>query len=550
MSDSLKIWADFLKKRWGIYTIGVFTVILTNICQVLTTRMYGWLIDFFSGNKVPFFVGDQKTVFLNLFILLVVTRVLLTLGRYGWRITLGRQTHYSASFLRKKIWEHVLYFKFSDLEKGFSKGVLMNNSNSDVGSARLIFGMTIIAIIDLLFLVIFCLWAMIAINITLTAATLGVMLLLPLIMKKLNAKEMQNYEVAQDALSSFDDLVVQSVASIRLQKITQTGEVWARRLTTSADEYRLKRLKAIFVSLLYIPVMGGASFFSYLILFVLGIGLTLKGQMSVGDFVAMQGLIVLIQDPLGEFGFIISEWRKGLTSLRRLNSVYSQRQDSSLITSGNNVLKNEMLLEVKNLSFGHEKDKDIIRDLNLSLRRGERLGIRGPIGSGKSTLVKLLCGFERAHKGEIKFYGKDFSHYPHSELRKGITVVPQRPFLFSGPLRQNISMDQNLTDEEIWHFLEMADLKEDVAQFKAGLDTDLGEWGINLSGGQKQRLTLARALAKKPDFLLLDDCLSAVDTVTEEKILKNIDKELAQTTLIWVAHRASTLKYCHKIINL
>lgn len=547
MTSTLKIWAEFLKKRWVIYTLGVLTVILTNICQVLTTRIYGWLIDFFSGNKIPLFFQNQ---FPKIFFWLFITRLSLTLGRYGWRITLGRQTHYSASYLRKKIWEHVLYFKFADLEKVFSKGILMNSSNSDVGSARLIFGMTIIAIVDLLFLVIFCLWAMISINGYLTAATLSVMLLLPVIMRKLNAREMKNYEVAQEALSSFDDLVVQSVASIRLQKITQTGGVWSKRLTLSANDYRLKRLKASFVSLLYIPVMGGASFFSYVVLFVLGIGFTIKGKMSVGDFVAMQGLVVLLQEPMGEFGFIISEWRKGLTSLRRLNSIYSHTQDSSLINPGDKVLKNDLLLEVKNLSFFHEKDKYIIRDLNLSLKRGERLGIRGPIGSGKSTLVKLLCGFERSYEGEIKFYGKDFSSYPHSELRKGITVVPQRPFLFSGPLRQNISMDQNLSDKEIWHFLEMADLKEDVQRFKAGLDTDLGEWGINLSGGQKQRLTLARALARKPDFLLLDDCLSAVDTVTEEKILKNIDKELANTTLIWVAHRASTLKYCHKTIEL
>ena len=546
MASSQKIWTDFVKGRWGIYTLGVLTVILTNICQVLTTRIYGWLIDLFSLNKIPSFFDNK---FLNIFLLLVVTRIFITIGRFGWRVTLGRQTHYSASFLRKKIWEHVLYFKFSDLDRVFSKGILMNNANSDVGSARLIFGMTIIGIIDLLFLVLFCLYAMISINGYLTAATLGVMVLLPLLMKKLNAKEMKNYEVAQEALSSFDDLVVQSVGSIRLQKITQTGAAWSKRLTLSADDYRVKRLRAVFVSLLYIPVMGGTSFFSYMILFILGIGLTINKQMSVGDFVAMQGLIVLLQDPLGEFGFIISEWRKGVTSLRRLNAIYSNKQDPSLISLGNNVLKNDQILEVKNLSFFHD-DKIIISDLNFSLKRGERLGIRGPIGSGKTTLVKLLCGFERSYQGEIKFYGKDFSHYPHPELRKGITVVPQRPFLFSGPLRQNISMDQHLSDQEIWHYLELADLKSDVLQFKNGLDTDLGEWGINLSGGQKQRLTLARALARRPDFLLLDDCLSAVDTVTEEKILKNIDRELADTTLIWVAHRASTLKYCHKTIEL
>ncbi len=543
MSDSLKIWKDFVKTRWPFYLVGIFTVILTNICQVLTTRTYGYLIDLFSGKGIPWFNGPKA--FLHLFFFLLTVRIFLTLGRYGWRITLGRQTHYSAAVLRRKIWENVLYFKFSDLEKKFSKGILMNSSNSDVTSARMIFGMTIIAIVDLLFLVIFCLWAMLSINISLTFASLGVILVLPLLMKKLNAKEMRNYEVAQEALSSFDDMVVQSVSSIRLQKITQTGSVWVKRLTQSADEYRLKRLKAVFVSLLYIPVMGGTSFFSYMVLFIMGIGLTMKGQMTVGDFVAMQGLIVLLQDPLGEFGFIISEWRKGVTSLKRLNSIYSHNQDNSLLSSGGTVSKNEIILEVNNLSYA-----SIIQDFNVSLKRGERLGIRGPIGSGKTTLIKLLGGFERSHGGEIKFYGKNFSDYPHSELRKGITVVPQRPFLFSGPLRQNISMDRQLTDEEIWHYLELADLKTDVLQFKNGLDTDLGEWGINLSGGQKQRMTLARALARRPDFLLLDDCLSAVDTVTEEKILKNIDKELADTTLIWVAHRESTLKYCHKIIEL
>jgi ATP-binding cassette subfamily B protein len=426
----------------------------------------------------------------------------------------------------------------------------MNSSNSDVSSARLIFGMTIIAIIDLLFLVLFCLWAMISINPMLTAATLGVILILPLLMKRLNAVEMKNYEVAQEALSSFDDQVVQSISSIRLQKVSQSGEIWTKRLTQSANDYRLKRLKAVFISLFYIPVMGGATFLSYVVLFFLGINLTIKGVISVGDFVAMQGLVVLLQEPLGEFGFIVSEWRKGVTSLRRLNSIFSNPMDQSLKVSGKNILKNDSILEVSHLSFFHEEGKYIIKDLNLGIKRGERLGIRGPIGSGKTTLVKLLSGIERSYAGEIKFYGNDFSKYPHNALRSNITVVPQKPFLFSGPLRQNISMDQNLSDEQIWHYLDLAELREDVENFKSKLDTDLGEWGINLSGGQKQRLTLARALAKRPDFLLLDDCLSAVDVTTEEKILKNIDRELKDTTLIWVAHRASTLKYCHKIIEL
>ena len=135
-------------------------------------------------------------------------------------------------------------------------------------------------------------------------------------------------------------------------------------------------------------------------------------------------------------------------------------------------------------------------------------------------------------------------------MRKSICFVPQKPFLFASTIRENICMDRDFSDEEVWHALEVAGLTRDVKAFPDPLDTPLGEWGINLSGGQKQRLTLARALARKPHLLFLDDCLSAVDTVTEDRILKGLDKELSETTLVWVAHRDSTLKYCNRVIEM
>jgi len=555
---SFYIWLSFLKKRWPIYAVGIVAVLLTNIAQVATTRIFGFLVDFFSSNKIPAFFNfdpslpliEQRHIFVHLFWLLLGTRFLLTLGRFGWRITLARQTHHSSSFLREKIWESVAYFKLKDLDRGFTKGVLMNNSNSDVNSARFLFGFSLIALIDVVFLGVFTFWAMLTINVELSMVSLIVLFYLPIIIKKLTVVEIKKYEDAQEHLSQFDDLTSQSVSSIRLQRITQTGKYWVERLIKRADQYRNKRLSAVFTNLMFIPVMGAATFLSFLVLFVMGIGYTLNGTMSIGDFVAMQGLIVLLQDPLGELGFIISEWRKGFTSLDRLNKIYLNEKDSSLLNKGTALIKQDYILEVEHLGFNYDHGKEIIKDLSFSMNQGDRLGIKGPIGAGKSTLVKLLAGFEREHRGVIKFHGKSYDEYSHIDLRKGITLVPQKPFLFAGPIRQNVGMDYKLSDQEIWYFLELADLKSDVEGFKEGLDTELGEWGINLSGGQKQRLTLARALARKPEFLLLDDCLSAVDTVTEEKILKNLDRELKNSSLIWVAHRDSTLKYCNKILAL
>ncbi|MBF0298587.1 MAG: ABC transporter ATP-binding protein [Oligoflexia bacterium] len=156
----------------------------------------------------------------------------------------------------------------------------------------------------------------------------------------------------------------------------------------------------------------------------------------------------------------------------------------------------------------------------------------------------------RGYEGEVYFYGRPLREYSHATLREYMAIVPQKPFLFADTIKNNLLMGRQKCDEEIWHYLKIAGLEKDVLAMPDGIDTSLGEWGINLSGGQKQRLTLARALISAPKLLFLDDCLSAVDTVTEEQILRYLNEELKDTTLIWVAHRSSTLKYCNEILDL
>jgi ATP-binding cassette subfamily B multidrug efflux pump len=348
------------------------------------------------------------------------------------------------------------------------------------------------------------------------------------------------------------------VSTIRLQRLTQTGKFWAAKLMATADQYREKRLSAVFTSLRHIPAMGSASIFSYVVLFFLGIPFVLEGSMSVGDFVAMQGLIFLLQEPLFELGFIISEWRKSFTSLERLSEVFLNEKDQVLYNSSQSFSvkeakqnNRESVFSVSNLTYSYEDGTDeVLKNLNFKLGNRERLGIVGPIGSGKSTLVKILCGMDRHFRGEVSLYGRSFSEYSHEDLREHISVVGQKPFLFADTIRENVRLDRDLSDEEVWYYLGLAGLDDDVRNFPEQLGTPLGEWGINLSGGQKQRLTLARALARRSEVYFFDDCLSAVDTITEEKILKNLDSEFKEQTLIWVAHRKSTLKYCDQILEL
>lgn len=547
------IWSNFIKQHWVVYTIGLFTVLLTDICQVLSTVVLGWTLDFFTkGKDLPvFFQGlDELQTFSRLFWVLVGSYVFLTLGRIGWRLTMARKTHVAAAMLKAKIWERARFFRSIDLQEKWSKGVLMNATNSDVNSARFIFGFTLVAVVDVIFLGIFTLWAMFNINVSLTLWSLGTLVFLPIVVRQLTEKEMQRYEKAQDALSDFNDLSSQVISTIRLQRLTQTGAFWEKKLAESAESYRQDRLKAVNTSLMFIPAMGTGSLLSFVILFVLGIPYVLNGVMSIGDFVAMQGLIFLLQQPLMELGYIISDGRKGMTSLNRLNRIYSEEIEETLVSDGDAVSEQDLILELDSVSFSYHDDMTLVKDVSLKIRQGERLGILGPIGTGKTTLVNLMSGLIRKHQGEIKLCGKNYDDYSHAELRSYMGIVGQRSFLFADTIKKNIAMDLELSDEECWHFLDLAGLKEDVLTFEHQLETSLGEWGINLSGGQKQRLTLARALARRPRLLFLDDCLSAVDTVTEDRILKNLDRELKGVTLVWVAHRSSTLKYCDSLLEL
>lgn len=551
--EAQKEWFRFLKTDKAIYSLGIFFVLLTAFLQVMATRIVGWVLDFFTADELPAFFqrADKEATFMWIFSVLVISRFALFIARVGWRMTLARQTHKASSVLKTNLWDNVRFFRHEDLVRRFTKGVLMNANTSDVSTGRYIYGFTLVAIFDMVFLGVFTLGTMISINPKLTALSLGVLILLPFFVKKLSSLEMIRYREAQEDLGEFNDLTSQVVSTIRLQRVNQTGKFWTNRLEDSAESYRQKRLKAIFTSLRYIPVMGSGHVLAYGALFFAGIPFVINGTISVGDFVSMQGLIFLLQDPLAELGFIISEWKKSFTSLGRLSEIYKHDKDPHLTPDGKNLDENPVILSAQDISFKYFDGEDyVIKDFSYELRKGGRLGITGPIGSGKSTLIKILSGLERGIEGDLSFLHHPFKDYSHPFLRSFIGIVPQKPFLFADTIRENVRLDRPLTDEEVWKFLELAGLDKDVKNFPDKLDTPLGEWGINLSGGQKQRLTLARALARQCQLYFFDDCLSAVDTVTEEKILSNLNTYLKDQTLVWVAHRNSTLRHCDDILEI
>lgn len=559
VANKYQLLIQYIKKNKGIYFLGIFSVILCNFLQAYFPVAIGHTIDFFSGKSTAedffLFFTDKRDysrpeLYSVIFYSIFLSKIALAMSRIGWRICLARQTHLASGMLKNEIWLKARYFKFQDLAEKFSKGILMNAANSDVGQARFLFGFHLVGLTDLFFLGIFTVASMFYINVKLSLLAIFFLVSIPFTVKKISKKEIESYDDAQNALGEFNDLATQAVSTVKLQKIGKISLFWFRRLFDSSFIYMNKRLITQRTSLKYIPYTGLSSILSYVVLFSYGLLLNVENEISVGEFVSMQGLIFLLQEPLINLGVLISEWRKSATSLQRLNEIFDHESEEYLSKLRNSECdKDRLVYEVKDLAFSYGENT-VINHFNIKILKNARMGITGQIGSGKTTLINILSGLERNFSGSVLFHQRAFSGHSHQFLRSHIVVVHQQAFLFADTIKNNIQIDCQLTDEEVWDFLKLAHIDEDVRGFKNGINTYLGEWGINLSGGQKQRLTLARALAKRPEVLLLDDALSAVDTTTEDKILRNLNEYLRDTTIIWVAHRKSTLKYCDVIIDM
>jgi len=545
------VWKTHLWDLRLVYIFGIFGVLLTTLAEVIVPHIVKSSIDTLSGIES---LGRETAEirFTRYFIILFSLYVIQYIGRIVWRILIAQQAHHVGARMKSLLWDRSRFLPRTRLERDLRPGDLMNIATGDVSSGRFAYSFTLVMVADMIWLFTLTIVAMFLISPKLTLLTLVIVPALPFFLHRLSVQEGKQHDIAQNSLSDLSDLSAQSVSTIRLQRLTQTGTYWKARLFKASEDYMNKRQSVIFTGLRFIPLTGITPILSYILLLVIGIEEVMQGRLTVGSFVAMQSYIFLIQVPLIELGETVAEWQRSFTSLKRISAIYAEPEAPRLRGGGAPIeTRSGPIIEIKKLGYSiPNSDLRIIKDLSLVLNPHDRLGILGPVGSGKSTLINILAGFENEFDGEVLLHGQEIRSLEHQGLRRRISIVPQKAFLFADTIRHNIKLDLEISDDEIWHYMKLAAVDEDVKNFPNKLDTRIGEWGVTLSGGQKQRLTLARALARKPEILLLDDCLSAIDTVTEERILQALDRELADTTLIWVAHRRSTLKYCDQILEL
>jgi len=370
------------------------------------------------------------------------------------------------------------------------------------------------------------------------------------VVKKVSHRLFQGSLEAQEELSRLSSLAEESVSAVRLIKSYCREEYFQGQFGQTAGRYLHCNLHLARLRGLIIPVMAAATGAGTLVVLFMGGRLVIAGSITLGDFVAFSGYLAMLVWPTAVMGWILTLAQRGAASMSRLATVLTAEPAVSDANGSKPIAEIRQGIEFRELSFSYG-DTRILDRISFHVAAGEKIGITGSVGSGKSTLIRLLPRLLPVADNMLYIDGKDINSITLASLRRLVGYVPQEAFLFSRSIRENITYGLPDYDETIvGESARQAGFADDIEKFRDGLDTLVGEKGVSLSGGQKQRLAIARAVATDPAVLLLDDPLSAVDAAREEEILAELGQFYANRTVLIVSQRISAFRDCDRVIVL
>jgi len=473
----------------------------------------------------------------------------------GFFLFLMRQTIIIMSRRIEYDLKNEIYNHYQKLDSSFYKrnriGDLMNRISEDVSQVRMYLGPGIMYSVNLIVLSVLSISQMLEISLTLTLFSLIPLPLMSLLIYKVSKKINEASKQVQEAQSEITTITQESMAGIRVLKAFNQTAHNLNTLSEASETYKKKSMKLVLINALFMPtilLLIGTS--TLLVLYVGGV-LTESKSISLGSIVAFIFYVSNLTWPFVSIGWVTSIIQRAEASQKRINEFLKTQPDIQNPTQEPIDLKGKIEFEKVSLTF-QETQIQALKEVSFEIDPGASLGVFGKTGSGKSTLIDTIGRLMDPELGEIRIDGQPLKAINLGAYRNQIAVVTQDTFLFSDTIRNNVTFGakEPVNDEAVIAVLKQAHVWHNIEAFPDGLDTMLGELGVNLSGGQKQRICIARALIAKPKILLLDDCLSAVDTETEDRILNELNGLNPKPTLIMVSHRISTLRNCQNIIVL
>jgi len=485
----------FVKKSIPRLALGFVVLLVVDLIQLVIPIITKNAIDKIQAQEIL----KSGLALIGLQILGLTVGIMIM--RFFWRILIIGNSFIIERLIRHKFYEHLM-----SLSQNFFNhnkiGDLMAHATNDLNAVRMMFGFGMIAGFDILLMAIASLAFMVSINLKLT---LFAIIPLPII-------------------------------SLTIEK--------------SSVEYVQKNISMALLDGIFHPMMGLIISFSMLITLVLGGQLAINGVITIGDFYAFNSYLGMLIWPMIAIGWIVNLYQRGTASLKRINKIFDSNPDVTDELADHNITDIKGAIKIKNLNYLYPETKTtIFNKVSTEIEQGKTLAIVGKTGCGKTTLIDLLTRIYNPPQGAIFIDGNDVHKIPIKTLHRNIVMVPQDIFLFSDTIANNIALGRpDATREEIEQASKMAQVHEDILEFENSYETVVGERGVTLSGGQKQRVAIARALLCDPSILILDDALSAVDTLTEKNILNHLIKERKSKTTIIISHRISSVSHADKII--
>ena len=473
----------------------------------------------------------------------------------GFFLFLMRQTIIIMSRRIEYDLKNEIYNHYQKLDTRFYKrnriGDLMNRISEDVSQVRMYLGPGVMYSVNLIVLSVLSISQMFEISVSLTLFSLIPLPIMSILIYKVSKKINEASRKVQEAQSDITTVTQESMAGIRILKAFNQIDHNLNRLSVASNNYKEKSMKMVLINALFMPTILLLIGTSTLIVLYVGGVLTESKEISLGSIVAFIFYVSNLTWPFVSIGWVTSIIQRAEASQQRINEFLKTKPEIVNQNDDPFELKGKIVFNEVSLIYP-ETNIQALKQVTFEIKPGESLGIFGKTGSGKSSLMDLVGRLMDPDEGEILVDELPLKSMNLSAFRDQIAVVTQDIFLFSDTIRNNVTFGAKraVSDEEIIEVLKQAHVWHNIETFPDGLDTLLGELGVNLSGGQKQRICIARALISKPKILLLDDCLSAVDTETEEAILNELNALNPQPTLLMVSHRISTLRNCKNIIVL
>ncbi|EAE8500270.1 ABC transporter ATP-binding protein [Listeria monocytogenes] len=542
--ESMK-WIWQYVRKYRLLMIGVFILIfIASGISIIYPLLGGKVID-------DVVYQNKTNLLIPLLLIMIISTIIRTICRYTYQIMCERIGQNSLFRIREDLYKKLQSLDF-DFFNNTHVGDIMARMTGDTDAIRHFVSWVSYNILENVFLFSFAIIIMATIDWKLTLALVIVTPLIAVLTMKMSSKAQPVFYEIRESFSRLNSMVEENISGNRVVKAFAREDFEMKKFYEHNEDFKKRNLDSADVSRTYLPVLDSLAGMLVVITLIFGGYLVIKGQMTLGDLVAFNGFLWMLNGPMRMSGWLINDVQRFIASSFKIQDmmvtdakipIHAEKPAPSL----------QGHVEFKNVSFHFEDDPntDVLKNISLKASPGQTIAILGETGAGKSTLVNLICRFYDPTSGEILIDGVDARKWHVRELRNHIATVMQDIFLFSDTIEGNIAFGApDATMEDVRRMARIADADHFIETMPESYDTIVGERGVGLSGGQKQRISLARALLKNPSILILDDTTSAVDMETEVKIQGELKKITENTTTFIIAHRISSVKEADEILIL